>query len=436
MSLGLHPQCQQRMKELVAQHIPSIKVTHQMFVERSSTAMLLLADAALPGNGDIRQRLERYIGEMPFIDFATQFLSKKLYERDQYDKSTEPLPLTSISGYDDQKTIANNIVDEFESLPWSYSLTIELPKEVGGLFAKSLGSFALSDSIRLITPNESFVAQFPLQGEAVDKAFQPGLLLILNRPEWKTASTYVQFDVQGFIGQYGDTATSEEVLSLLKAFCGLSIALRLFKVKRTYRSIPTQARAFVHRNVGSIWRGERIYELDQAFSETFNDLVLHDLDGYLGTESEKVRWMQSVLSDMACVFRNQTKAEKIILASQWLLDSYSGRNDLLSFVQTVVVMEILLGEKAISDLLGLGELLRNRCAYLIGDSHKEREEILTEFKQIYELRSRIVHRGKAKLNLAERVLFSKLQWMCRRVIQEEVKLLKEDLSTSEQSQSS
>ena len=93
-------------------------------------------------------------------------------------------------------------------------------------------------------------------------------------------------------------------------------------------------------------------------------------------------------------------------------------------------MEILLGEKAISDIIGLGELLRNRCAYLIGDSHKQREDILRNFKDIYDVRSKIVHRGKATLNIYERVLFSKLQWMCRRVIQKEIELLQKDVTKS------
>jgi len=77
--------------------------------------------------------------------------------------------------------------------------------------------------------------------------------------------------------------------------------------------------------------------------------------------------------------------------------------------------------------MGLGELLRNRCAYLIGKSHKQRKQLLDDFKEIYDVRSKIVHRGKSRLNLHERSLFSKLQWMCRRVIQEEIELLKEDL---------
>lgn len=73
-------------------------------------------------------------------------------------------------------------------------------------------------------------------------------------------------------------------------------------------------------------------------------------------------------------------------------------------------------------VLGFG----NRCAYLIATSHAERSELLQEFRNIYEVRSKIVHRGKSRLLLGERRLFNKLHWMCRRVIQEEVRLVEED----------
>ena len=88
-------------------------------------------------------------------------------------------------------------------------------------------------------------------------------------------------------------------------------------------------------------------------------------------------------------------------------------------------MEILLGDKAASDLMGLGELLRNRCAYLISRSHEEREEVLKNFQKVYAVRSHIVHAGKKKLDTNEQVLFANLKWMCHRVIQEEVKLLQQ-----------
>lgn len=130
---------------------------------------------------------------------------------------------------------------------------------------------------------------------------------------------------------------------------------------------------------------------------------------------------------MEKVYTNRMLPQKILLACQWLFDSYSGKNELLSFIQTTVVIEILLGDKIYSDQIGLGVLLRNRCAYLIGNTQSEREEVLKDFQSIYQVRSKIVHSGKSRINYCERQLFHKLQWMCLRVIQEEVKLLIGDL---------
>lgn len=133
---------------------------------------------------------------------------------------------------------------------------------------------------------------------------------------------------------------------------------------------------------------------------------------------------QTVLAQIAVILSAPEQAKRrIVLAAQWLFDSYCGTDELLSFVQAAVVMEILLGDKAVSDLMGLGELLRNRCAYLISTTYEERDTILRDFKAIYDVRSKIVHSGKKRLNMPERHLFAKLQWMCQRVIQTEVALL-------------
>ena len=126
---------------------------------------------------------------------------------------------------------------------------------------------------------------------------------------------------------------------------------------------------------------------------------------------------------MTSVFSAVPSPRRILLAAQWLFDSYGGTDEMLSFVQAAVVLEILLGDKAVSDVVGLGELLRNRCAYLISRSQVQREEILSEFPRIYAVRSKIVHEGKKRLNQEEWRLFSRLRWMFARVIQSEVQLL-------------
>jgi hypothetical protein len=134
------------------------------------------------------------------------------------------------------------------------------------------------------------------------------------------------------------------------------------------------------------------------------------------------------LADMQIVFTSGPKADSLILASQWMFDSHTGHDELLNYIQAMVVLEILLGDKAVSDEIGLGQLLSNRCAYSIGDSHEDRKLILQYFKDIYRIRSEIVHRGKHRLTAEEGALFSRLRWMCRRVIQNEVHLLKADLT--------
>lgn len=444
MSVGLHEKCQQCLSEKIAEHLPQVKVRNRMFLERRSAVMLLQAESILPQSGAIKHRLELYISERPVFDFIYETLSRELQENQQYDSESPSLFLTEIEAYEDPKAVAHRLVRDFESLPWEYSLAIKLDNDFGELFSKTVKDYSICDSVKLITPKDEFAKTFPLRSEikarviplvdALDLSSMAssvlGLSSMFNPQEWDRLSTYLQIKVTGFIGQYSDTAPLEKAISLLKAFCGLGIALRLLKVGYSYRTAPTKANFFVHRYVADAWVIERRHELEGELSDTFHDLVFHDRDGHLDSEVKKVAEIRRILDSISRVFTYKEKARKLILASQWFFDSYCGTNELLSFVQAAVVMEILLGEKAVSDLMGLGELLRNRCAYLIGKSNKQREDILNDFKEIYEVRSKIVHSGKSRLNLKERGLFSKLQWMCRRVIDEEVRLLEEDILIS------
>lgn len=96
---------------------------------------------------------------------------------------------------------------------------------------------------------------------------------------------------------------------------------------------------------------------------------------------------------------------------------------MLSFVQATITLEILLGDKSESDKVGLGSLLKNRCAYLLGKTSEERNIILSEFEEIYDIRSKIVHRGHPKLTNYERGLLHKVRNLAKRVIIKELELL-------------
>ncbi len=193
---------------------------------------------------------------------------------------------------------------------------------------------------------------------------------------------------------------------------------------------PLQARLLVHRQRGDTWEAWSSYEVPVDLSEVLGRMQISNLEGRLDAERTK-EWIRGRLPVLATALRDEEAADKILLASQWLLDGCAGSNELLSFVQTTVAMEILLGEETKSDVIGIGELLRNRCAYLIGKSRTQRDQILKDFDRIYKVRSRIVHRGKSHLTIEETVLLKQLRWMCGRVIDEEIKLIARDATTGE-----
>lgn len=126
---------------------------------------------------------------------------------------------------------------------------------------------------------------------------------------------------------------------------------------------------------------------------------------------------------MGSCFSHPREAGRILRAGQWLAGSYASRNETLSFVQAMVAMEILLGDKKTSDMVGIGELLSNRCAYLIGESQADREKVLADFRGLYSVRSEIVHSGKTRLSYSEREKFHRLLGICQRSIAAEIDLL-------------
>jgi hypothetical protein len=238
----------------------------------------------------------------------------------------------------------------------------------------------------------------------------------------------LQLDIDGFISSYGDTETLIRGMSVIRAFVGLAIALRVLKIpgERAASASRQSERAYVHRMVGERWEIERSAEIESRHSDLISALVPHDLDGHFKAEADQAAWIRDRLSTIGRVIDAGAASDSVILGAQWLFDSYCGSDSLLQFVQAAVVMEILLGNKEASDQTGLGVLLANRCAYSIAVSHSQRAQVMADFKRIYEVRSKIVHRGKSRLSSEERRLFDRLRWLCRRVIQREAELLSND----------
>jgi hypothetical protein len=274
-----------------------------------------------------------------------------------------------------------------------------------------------------VRASEEFAQEFPLLSgiqRRDDWLHRTGLLSMMGPVEWDASRMYLQVETLGYMGRWVATYTEESFVALIKSALGTSVALRILEPGASYMSTTFKCSAYVHESVNDNWEIIDKVELDEQLSSAISNLKVDSLNGTLTSDEEKSQYMMYSLGLLSKVTKSAS-AERLLLASKWLFESHAGRDELLSFIQAAVALEIVLGDKETSDAVGLSALLRNRCAYLIGNTHAQRETILKDFADIYEVRSRIVHRGKDRLRLNERGLMRKLRWMVNRVIQEEIK---------------
>lgn len=431
MPLNIHKDCRARLHELLTKALPTLKAENGMFIDRMSALGVAVADMSLPRTGILRDQLVEYIDEFPLVEFVLATLGKELWELDKF-VSDGDLSLSEIEGYSDPQAISTKLLDEFETLPWSYQFTIQLPETLNSILHPTLNEFRLSPTIRITRYTDNFAQTYPLdtgnprRNQALEDGPLLSFLLTPQKPCWDQARLYLQIAAQGFVDPYGGTSTSQSVERNLRSLFGLAVATRLLEHKYKYSPTP-HTYVYVHRLVDDKWLVDGRYRLPETVHKAISNLEVIEHSSVKDEDEQNV-FRAYLLQNIGVVFAAGERADQISLGAQWLFDSYVSQDELLSFVQSMVVLEILLGDKAISDEIGIGELIRNRFAYLIGTSQKERTELMTEFKKIYDVRSQIVHSGKHRLNYQERSLLHRLRWMCRRTIDKEVDFLRADIS--------
>ena len=432
MTLNLNEKKKDLLKKGLAEVLTKTSLLHNLYIEDRSIQKLQDLEVQMPKSGKTRSDLVSYISETPLFDFVSGYINKELSETQKWDSEKASKLLSSVSSYSSLTDLSNKIIEELDSLPWEYSCIFKVNDYISQYITSEVTE--ISESIILFKGSSDLAEKLPRESEIplYDNHFNGADLLGLGglggtgmrlEPRtWTSSSLYIQIKVKGFIGRFSKTSPEIQAVESLKSVMGLLLALRVAKVSYSYRAQPLDAKGLLYRNTGT-WKMDGVIEVDSQLSKAINDIRIDDLNGSLVTDNQKTNFVIIQLNTLSKALHHDKSSEKVRSAGQWLFESHYGNNELLSFIQAAVSLEILLGDKETSNLMGLGELLRNRCAYLIGNSHEQRDEVLKDFKKIYDIRSKIVHSGKSRLNKDERKLFNKLQWMASRVIQEELKLI-------------
>ncbi|MCJ2079225.1 HEPN domain-containing protein [Methylobacterium sp. E-016] len=411
------------MVEVLRDALGHLRVTHGMFLDWHSLATLASLDDALPRQDKQPVSLTAMIDDRPASDFAADRIGRILMEGGaDWKDDASPEPLTNLPRFADAARFAREVVGELNSLPWRYTFSLRLPHKIGSVLRAMIdatgrrdigGGLALADE-------RALDGYLPLP-EGLNR-----LALLGGGHGWGSDTVYLQVPLEGYADKYGMSGTARLAVETMQTFIGLGIALRIFRYDPSYTPLGFAQPAIVH-HVHRHDAGEGAVH-DTAFG--LEASMLMGMEGFAFVEYGPAFPMEMLVADvierMRICFTHPKEATRINRAAQWLATSSMSRNGTMAFVQAMVAVEILLGDKKTTDMVGIGELLSNRLAYLIGTSQADREQVLSDFRGLYAVRSEIVHSGKTRLSHSEWAKYSRLVWMCGTAIKEEIELLRKN----------
>ncbi|WP_247269135.1 MULTISPECIES: HEPN domain-containing protein [Pseudomonas] len=115
------------------------------------------------------------------------------------------------------------------------------------------------------------------------------------------------------------------------------------------------------------------------------------------TRQQSVRDYAIPLQSYLQIALTQIDAAKAIRsASEWRLDSLADPSPAMRLVKVCIGLESIFGDDDCTT--GLTKSLSDRCAFVLADSHEARNRIINECKDLYTLRSKIVHGVKNRLD--------------------------------------
>lgn len=299
---------------------------------------------------------------------------------------------------------AIDFISMLEGLPYEcatfFPLHIQIPEEINSL--------NISSNIKII------------QSEKIDKCYENNtnrLANVLAGSPFYNAHHYLCITTNGYPGVYGEGHAIVEAVQILREFIYLSSLLQYAEMntyerpslwpdcfyvseitgtKRINFSI-SQSTIYGLENFSfrdTIWEPKKILPPSETKSARKSTL-LSGMHNYTAPEKghekyseaieegfqEKIKWVSDYLSI------EKSKVTSVSRAIEWGFMGKTNHDLNAGFIQTCVGLEAVLGD---SEQVS-SERLYDRASYMLGKSQNERKEIYKLIKNIYTLRSKVVH---------------------------------------------
>lgn len=367
--------------------------------------------------------LKAQISETPVRDFVRAMVGIRL--QTQVLVPDGIYPLSQAPGFGDLRSVAEDLFRELSELPSAYAFIFPLPTAFGQAMPAN-GVWALSDRFQIV------------KGAGLHNAYDvrsttDGVIRNYGRDHaaFSITGPHLVVHCSGFVDAGFLNHPFHETMEAARAFLGLCTALGLFIHNPFHLGPPLPPWVMIDRMVDDRFVFDRAERLPSSLGTTLNAVFFpQPVPG-----APAPSWVQAIghhLTTLKYVLGDSENVARMTRAAQWYYDSLSGDNELLQFVQAMVALEILVGgSKEENKRVGVGELMRNRIAYLIGQSISERRLIMDTFDEIYDVRSNIVHAGHSRLTSEQRAQLWTLRDYVARVIRAEAKLMTPPLAVME-----
>lgn len=173
-----------------------------------------------------------------------------------------------------------------------------------------------------------------------------------------------------------------------------------------------------------------VHQLDDAHTikkkfsiglpQDLHELIKKITVGYVRNRSAR-DYENALQSYLQIALTDTTAANAICSASEWRLDSLADPSPAMRLVKICIGLESLFGDDDCTT--GLTRSLADRCAFVLATNHEERAKIISDCKELYTLRSKIVHGVIKRLDDADETLLQLGDSILKRAINKESSLL-------------
>ena len=376
-----------------------------------------LADA-LPE--DARNKLYRYCGDDGLAQFVKQWLYSILKANYDY-SNTKSLPLlTSYPEFSDAFECARLIVEEIKGLPHRFRITAPLPRAFSQPIRGFVTNHRLSPHISIVS-GDNLPQPFPLGtgNPRIDKyLFSDFLEDAEYDASPKEDRLYLTACVLGSMDYLSTPIIAQDFEDIWRALYGASLAMGLLD----RRWLPEEDR-ISYLSIHEEDEFRQIVDTKKVDSDIQKFNFRAGTDTLVkATNASTLEAVCKYLNGVAIVFDDTMFARRLFTASIWYFRSVIAPRPLDQLLESTIAIEVMLGDRETSELVGISKLLGNRCAYLLARTPSERDEIVSDFGRIYRLRSSIVHSGKHKLESDDRKVVASARKLCARILAHEIAL--------------